>query len=226
MLMKKLFTSMLMMAAAMVATAQNFTVTAFNGTKTLKDGDVIECGYEEGMFGNTWDPAIDVVCNKNLTLTVTANAPAGNRIQFCGLSGNCSMLTGAAETRSNTYTEGTTVPMQLDIMNGDLDEPVNATLKITDGTETVNITVTFMPEAQEDLASIGNVAAKGILVSAKGRTLNFSADRAADLTLYTISGQAAITRRINGQGSLNLNHLPAGVYIYRAGNKTGKLILR
>lgn len=223
--MKKLFTSMLMMAAAMVATAQNFTVTAFEGTKTLKDGDVIECGYEEGMFGTTWDPSIEVLCNKNLTLTVTADAPAGYRIQFCGLTGSCAMLTGTPETRSNTYTEGSKVPMQLDIMSGNLAEPVDATLEITDGTETVHITVTFVPEAQTELA-IGNIAAKGINITAKGRILNFNADRSVDLTLYTISGQAAISRRINGHGSLNLSHLPAGVYIYRAGNKTGKLILR
>lgn len=226
--MKKLFTSMLMMAAAMVATAQNFTVTAFDGAKTLKDGDVIECGYEESMFGNTWDPAIKVLCNKDLTLTVTAYAPSGHKIQFCGLEPSCHNfdLVPGTVTRSNIYSEGTNVPMQLDIINGDIVEPVNATLKITDGTETVNITVTFVGESQEELSSISNVAAKGTTISVQGRTLNFNTDATSDLTLYTISGQAAVTRRISGRGSLNLSNLPAGVYIYRAGKKTGKLILR
>lgn len=225
MLMKKIFTSMLLMAVAAVASAQNFTVTAFNGTQTLKDGDVIECGYEEGMFGMTWDPAIEVLCNKNLTLTVTANAPAGNKIQFCGITGNCAMLSGTPETRSNSYKEGDKVPMRLDINPGFIVEPVDATLKITDGTETVNITVTFVAESQEEL-KIANVAAGGINLSLKGRTLNFNTDSATDLTLYTISGQSAISRRISGHGSVNLTNLPSGVYIYRAGKKTGKFILR
>lgn len=225
MLMKKIFTSMLLMAVAAVASAQNFTVTAFNGTQTLKDGDVIECGYEEGMFGMTWDPAIEVLCNKNLTLTVTANAPAGNKIQFCGITGNCAMLSGTPETRSNSYKEGDKVPMRLDINPGFIVEPVDATLKITDGTETVNITVTFVAESQEEL-KIANVAAGGINLSLKGRTLNFNTDSAIDLTLYTISGQSAISRRISGHGSVNLTNLPSGVYIYRAGKKTGKFILR
>lgn len=225
MLMKKLFTSMLLMAAAVVASAQNFTVTAFEGTQTLTDGDVIECGYTEGMFGATWDPSIVVECNQNLTLTVTANAPAGHKIQFCGITGNCAMLNGSPETRSNVYTAGTKVPMQLDIMNGDIIEPVNATLKITDGTQTVSITVTFVNEEQTE-AGIKNVAANGVAVSLQARTLNFSVDTPAEITLYSISGQAAISRRISGQGSLNLSQLPAGVYIYRAGKKTGKLILR
>lgn len=173
----------------------------------------------------TWDPAIEVLCNKNLTLTVTANAPAGNKIQFCGITGNCAMLSGTPETRSNSYKEGDKVPMRLDINPGFIVEPVDATLKITDGTETVNITVTFVAESQEEL-KIANVAAGGINLSLKGRTLNFNTDSAIDLTLYTISGQSAISRRISGHGSVNLTNLPSGVYIYRAGKKTGKFILR
>ena len=223
--MKKFFTSMLLMVAAFAASAQNFTVTAFDGTRTLKDGDVIECGYEESLFGWEWNPAIDVICNKNLTLTVTANAPAGSGIQFCGITGSCKRLDGNPETRSNTYTEGTKVPMQLDILGGNVVAPVDATLKITDGTETVNITITFVPDAQEEL-SIANVAAEGVNIALKGRTLNFNTDSTVDLTLYTISGQSAISRRISGHGSLSLTNLPSGVYIYRAGKKTGKFILR
>lgn len=228
MLMKKIFTSMLLMAVAAVASAQNFTVTAFNGTQTLKDGDVIECGYEEDdFFGQNWDPAIEVLCNKNLTLTVTADAekPAQGAVQFCGLTGSCQRLNGIPEVRSNTYSKGDKVPMALDITSGFIVEPVNATLKITDGTETVNITVTFVAESQEEL-KIANVAAGGINLSLKGRTLNFNTDSAIDLTLYTISGQSAISRRISGHGSVNLTNLPSGVYIYRAGKKTGKFILR
>lgn len=227
MLMKKIFTSMLLMAAAFVASAQNFTVTAFEGTQTLKDGDVIECGYTEGMFGATWDPSIVVECNKDLKLTVTADAekPAEGAVQFCGLTGQCQRLNGTPETRSNVYTAGSKVPMQLDIIGGNVVEPVNATLKITDGTETVNITVTFVNEEQPE-ASIKNVAANGIAVRLQGRTLNFNVDTPAEITLYSISGQTAINRRVSGHGSLNLAQLPAGVYIYRAGNKTGKLILR
>lgn len=225
MLMKKLFTSMLLMAAAMVATAQNFTVTAFNGTQTLKDGDVIECGYEEGMFGDTWDPSLVVTCNKNMTLTVTANAPAGNNIKFCGINGSCAMLNGTPDVRSNKYTEGSVVPLMLDKTSGEIVEPVDMTVNITDGAETVNITVTFVNIPQEEL-SIKNLGAKGTKISASGRTLNFSSDSAVNLTLYSISGQSAFSRRISGNGSINLSQLPAGVYIYRAGTKTGKIILR
>ena len=226
--MKKIFTSLFLMATALVATAQNFTVTAFEGSKTLKDGDVIECGYQESLFGGyDWDPSIVVTCNKNLTLTVTADAekPAEGAVQFCGLTGQCQRLNGTPETRSNIYTAGSKVPMQLDIVGGNVVEPVNATLKITDGQETVNITITFVGEPQEELA-ISSVAAKGVQIRATGRTIQFTADNATDLTLYTISGQSAVSRRISGSGSLNLTHLPAGVYIYRAGNKTGKIILR
>ncbi len=225
--MKKIFTSLFLMATALMATAQNFTVTAFEGTKTLKDGDVIECGFEEGLFGYTWDPSIVVTCNKALTLTVTANAekPAEGSVLFCGVTTQCQPLTGTPDTRSNYYQAGDKVPMQLDIQGGNVVEPVNATLKITDGIETVNITVTFVGQPQEELA-ISSVAAKGTQIRVNGRTLHFVADSAADMTLYTISGQSALSRRLNGTGSINLSNLPAGVYIYRAGNKTGKIILR
>lgn len=225
MLMKKIFTSMLLMAAAVVASAQNFTVTAFDGTRTLKDGDVIECGYEEGeYFGNVWNPEINVECNKDLTLTVTANAPGGHKIQFCGL-GQCVQLMGSPITRTKACISGQKEAMGLEILSGMIIDPVDATLKITDGTETVNITVTFRPESQEELG-IANVAADGINIAVQGRTLNFDTTAPANLTLYTISGQSAISRRISGHGSLSLSHLPAGVYIYRADKKTGKFILR
>lgn len=225
--MKKIFTSMLLMAAAVVASAQNFTVTAFEGTRILKDGDVVECGYTEmPFFGQAWNPEIEVLCNKDLTLTVTANAPANQDVDFCGISGNCIPLTGTPDTRSKAYKEGENVPMKLEVHTGSVvTEPFNATLEITDGTETVNITITFRPEAQEELG-IAAVAADGVSVAVIGRTLNFNTDSATDLTLYTISGQSAVSRRVSGRGTLNLTNLPAGVYIYRAGKKTGKFILR
>ena len=55
--MKKIFTSFICLAAALVASAQNFTVTGIDGV-TYNDGDVVNIGYTAGQLPgkHNWDP--------------------------------------------------------------------------------------------------------------------------------------------------------------------------
>lgn len=230
--MKKLFTSMILLGAAVVASAQNFTVTAF-GDQPVKDGDVITCGFTE-VIPNViynFDPELELHVNAAATITVSATAEPKNdlTVQFCGVTGACAPLKGT-ETRSKAFAAGDVENLRLDISASALTrwnldgEVLPCTVTITDGVTSMTFTVNFTSVDQNE-AGIAPIKA-GQSVRVSGKTLHFEVASPARLTLYTISGQTAYSRAISGQGSLNLSNLPAGVYVYRAGSKTGKVVLR
>lgn len=219
----------MLMAAAMTAAAQSYTITAFNGEHTISEGEVLEVGYEPFVLGGyTWDPVLKVQVEAGTTLTVSAAADADGDIQaqFCGVLAGCTMLKSAAtpEVRTNTYDEAANVPLRIDIARSNvlLSAPMDVAISVSDGTITTSFTVRFTNEEQSGIQQVA--VNRNIRVS--GRTIHYSVDSATNITLYTISGQSAISRRISGSGTLSLAGLPAGVYIYRAGKSTGKLVIK
>lgn len=232
--MKKLFTSMILLAAAVVASAQNYTVTAF-GDKTVKDGDVITCGFTE-VIPNViynFDPELELHVNAAATITVSASAESKNGLtpQFCGITGGCQILNGITETRSKAFAAGAVENLQIDIVGASMTsrwnldgEVLPCTVTVSDGVTSMTFTVNFTSIDQDEAGIAPIKAGQSIRVS--GKTLHYEVAAPAQLTLYTISGQTAVSRAVNGQGSLNLSNLPAGVYVYRVGSKTGKVVLR
>lgn len=60
-------------------------------------------------------------------------------------------------------------------------------------------------------------------------TLPYSAQNAADLTVYNMMGQPVLTRNVlpgSGSVEIRVDSMPAGIYIYRMGNAYGKFIVR
>ncbi len=228
--MKKIFTSVICLGAALVASAQNFTVTGFGDT-TFNDGDVVNVGYtinERGRY--VWDPELTVNIENatspfGSTVTVTAAADTPNIVQFCGIDGQCNMLTETALSKSKTYSAGTDIDLTIDISAKAeiIAEPIAVTLIITDGVQTTNLTVNFLTSEHAGIAA-PEVAESALKVY--GRTLHFNVESRANLTLYNISGRAMINRNVNHTGSISLEGLPAGVYVYRLGKETGKILVR
>lgn len=223
--MKKTLTSLLMMAAAFVASAQNFTVTAF-GNQPVKDGDNVKCGWTQNLgFANIYNPELMVHLQKDATLKVTADgAPVdGVNAQFCGITGQCVQLTGSPVTRSGKYSAGDVVKLEVDVMMKKVIRPLPVEVTVTDGSETIKFTVTFVADEQ---ASISEVANGANWLKVSGRTLSYGVEGSAQLTLYTIAGQTALSRPVSGNGSIALSGVPAGVYIYRLADKTGKIVVK
>ena len=226
--MKKLFTSLMLMGLALGASAQSFTVKGFGGTETYQNGDVVNIYPEQLMSGDTpipgyytWDPELEIVANEGCSVTATL-VNTNIIVQFCGLDNQCK--TGKSITKTKYISKGDSELLRIDIaMSSALTEDITSTLFLTDGEGTdVNLTLVF----HKDEAGIQGATVAANRVSMSGRTLNYSVEGSANLTLYTIAGQPAISRRISGQGTLSLKAIPAGVYIYRLGQKTGKLIVR
>ncbi|MDE5900711.1 MAG: T9SS type A sorting domain-containing protein [Muribaculaceae bacterium] len=232
--MKKLFTSMLMMFGCMAAmSAQSVTLQkGAEGEVTYKSGDVIEVKAEDLSSPEfpyfKWDPELYLLLPKtSTTVTVTLACESTQGVQFCGGS-DCVMTSpGKPVEKKIALTSGKPAPLQIEIldMGGAIadDEEITATLTVASLTKTDSYTIKFLPKNN---AGMLDAETEANAISVSGRSLTYSFTHPTVLTLYTISGQAAVTRTLNGAGSMSLEALPGGVYIYRAGTQTGKFIVR
>ncbi|MBD5325500.1 MAG: T9SS type A sorting domain-containing protein [Bacteroides sp.] len=222
--MKKIFTSLLMLGAMFAASAQNFTVGSIDGP--VANGATITVGYVvDPLFGEySWDPELTIKANKAGSYTISATASVSGVVQFCGFTGNCGILR-PSESRTGSIGAGQEVPMQLDIMYQEslLEKPVSMDVTVTDGSETVSFTVNFV---NTEHAGISDVAVNSVAFRVSGRTLSYSLENPANFTLYNISGRQVMSRSLSGTGSVNLASIPAGVYVYRCGDTTGKIIVK
>ncbi|MDE6119909.1 MAG: T9SS type A sorting domain-containing protein [Muribaculaceae bacterium] len=232
--MKKLFTSMLMMFGCMAAmSAQSVTLQkGAEGEVTYKSGDVIEVKAEkmgdETFSYYKWDPELYLLLSNTSTTVTTTLSSESSSVQFCGGDGNCQMTgPGKPVEKKIALTSGKPEALLIDIMDmagviSDTEE-ITATLTVATLTKTESYTIKFLPKNN---AGMLDAETEANAISVSGRSLTYSFTHPTVLTLYTISGQAAVTRTLNGAGSMSLEALPGGVYIYRAGTQTGKFIVR
>ena len=235
--MKKIFTSIFCLGAVMASSAQNFTVSGVGGT-TYNDGDVANVGYtpSERPGRYDWDPELRVTVEnatsmlKTSTFTVTATANTPNIVQFCGDSANdfggeCKMITENPTSHTGTVSVNTTFSLGLDILAASeiITEPICVNLTITDGVQTTNLTINFLTTEQAGI-SAPTVTEAALKIS--GRTLTYNVESRTNLTLYNISGRAVINRHVNNAGTISLDGLHSGVYVYRLGEMTGKILVR
>ncbi len=212
----------MMFCGALLASAQNFTVSSSQGP--VANGATINCGYIEDDGEFIWDPELKLQTNKSGTYSVTASASVPDVVKFCGLSEQCEMLTAAPFTRSKEYSAGRTVLIQIDMeLYEKIAQPVVVDVTVTDGDETVSFTVNFLTT---ETGAINAVKVPSGSLRFSGRNLSYSLNSAEAFTLYNISGRQVYNRVLSTGGNIYLGNIPAGVYVYRCGNQTGKVILK
>ncbi|MCM1310907.1 MAG: T9SS type A sorting domain-containing protein [Bacteroides sp.] len=227
--MNKVFTLVLFAAAALSAAAQNFTVRDAYG-KTYADGDAVNIGYSFDGIGYNWAPGLEVTVNQASSLLggsnfkVTVTASEADIVQFCGLTGLCSFVGSEPITHTATYNAGASFGLDIEILarTANLTSAVTATVTIADDTESMTLIVNFLPSKNAGISDVSNAANS---VTFAGRTMYFSLATTEKFSLYNISGRTVADRTLSGSGSLNLGNLPAGLYIYRIGKSSGKVIL-
>lgn len=212
--------------AAIATQAHAFEIKGFGGSQTYKDGDVINCGCTMEMAGMYfYNPELTVHSSTeaNITSTAVLTANVTPAPLFCG-GGLCESLEyNVPAVKKCKVTASSPIDLQLDIAMSStpVEETVPVTLTVTDGAQTMTLYVNFVKgENAIDAVGVKNS------ISVNGRTLNYSVDTPTSITLYTISGQSAITRTISGTGTLDLQNIPAGVYIYRTASRTGKIVVK
>lgn len=180
---------------------------------------------------------------KEVTVTVTAD----HNISFCGLTSVC------IPTLSDTKTailgdmlveaeDGNIVTVGLDIHGegatafGDFIPSTDltvATVEVkawyTDSpSEVSSVTVILTNKSAEELAGIADVTTdtESEITFTSGNVLNYNVANPTKLEIYSPAGALVLSRKIASVGSISLDALAPGVYIYVAGNKSGKILVR
>lgn len=228
--MKKFFTSILALAAMGVASA-GVTLT-YNG-EPLADGATLNLGYEvEAQIFAKWEPNLCVVSTTDTTIGLEGcsedTTEFGKQFQDCTVSCIDAPFFTSYEVTANTPLKLGLHRSQAFIAN--VSQDLVAYLTVYDKAnpdDQINITINFLAKSAEEVGGISKVASDGSYVRLDGgNTLKYNVAKATRLEVYSILGTRMIDRAVNGTGSVSLSGLSRGVYIYRAGRLTGKIVVK
>lgn len=241
--MNKIFTSILALACLGVADASALTLT-YDG-QPVKDGDEITIGYTAVGPLAQWEPSFYATGTSGSNLVVSISATPADLEMFFQ---DCSLGLCKAAPKTTVYHWGT----QEDLLNGgDVDftsYPVHLeihrqTVPVANAggdlqgvltvyeenapEDKVTVTINFLVKPAEEVGALDNVAANGEYVRLEsGNTLSYNLNGNTHIEVYSILGTRMIDRHVSGHGSLSLSGLGRGVYIYRAGKLSGKVVVK
>lgn len=241
--MNKFFTLILFLTVATVASAANFQILFGLDKANLQpvaNGATYDTGYEivelgGGAIKRYIQDAhlyLKAPVGTNMTFEVNAKEP----VQVCCL-GECILMsegvkTGTVAAGSADLVDGTSDVYSLRIDKTTTNKvPNDVTVTIvayeTDNpAEKQTVTVNMLAKPQSEVGAVGTIEAAGNYVKlGSGNTLSYHFAAATRLEVYNIAGRLVLSRNVNGTGTLHLD-LANGVYIYRAGSLTGKILLR
>ncbi len=252
--MNKLFT-LILAAAAMQASAA-VPELLFRGTPVSDNAEVsagYTMTEESDEFGPFWiytqDSHLSVRGESSKQVTVSVTSTNEKIAQFCGLDGQCALL---ANFNNWTYTKSsllsdafkavtedgiTIAPLEIERINesfvqGSVPQMDVITLTVSANyndspAERITCHVTLSNDADSQHGGIGDVAVDNTDITyIRGNILSYKVDNPTKLAVYSTSGALVMSRTINAIGSLSLESLHPGVYIYTAGTKSGKIIVR
>lgn len=222
--MKKFYLLIAIAGLAFAGNAQNVKFYE-NGKEIPKNSTYTFNNVEEDFSGLLLHPAITLKAEASTTVKVSANCTTGQEIQLC-FDGGCK---AGVNVTSNPVTMTKGVSYNLDYkyepMSFDpIEDVITSVITVTDNITnvTVNeITVTYDPNA----GSVNAVVTDSDLSYTDG-VIKYNVNQATSLSLYNAAGQIVAKSTANGSGEFSTALLPTGVYIYRLGNNTGKILVK
>ena len=243
--MNKIFTSILALACLGVADASAVTLTCDG--QQVKDGDEITIGYTAVGPLAQWEPNFTATGTPGSNLVVSVSATPADLQKFFQ---DCSFGVCKEAPRTTVYHWGTEEEMlqggnvdftsypvhleihrQTDLLDkvknqGDL-QGVLTVYEENNPDDKVTVTINFLVKPAEEVGALDNVAANGEYVRLEsGNTLSYNLNGNTHIEVYSILGTRMIDRHVSGHGSLSLSGLGRGVYIYRAGKLSGKVVVK
>lgn len=230
--MKKLY---ILMAGALLAGAANAQTINF-----VREGQVIESGttlnyntrnvvfdYGDNKTIFMIDPEISIVSDEDVTVNVVADCTTGQTIQMC-CGGQCEQ--GANVRKSNVFlTANTPLPTKFeyscDMMTDEVPSIVTTELSVSKaqqlGGSECNITVVM------DLgdSSVTLIESDKAFRYVDGE-IRYDVSEACEASLYDTDGKCVIKAEIEGTGSISTDGLVKGIYVYKLGNKSGKIFVK
>lgn len=231
--MKKFY---LLAAAMLVAGASQAAGLSFLlGESPIANGE--EVTYTDYKVEN-YEEDVDVLFEPHMYLTadyatgpvtLTAVCTSGQKIQICA-GGDCvdaanveKKLTPLAANEKLDLQFHYTAMQVLPDAVASLKECVTVLSASDDNDAAISTTCTV-------IFSTNNSGIKSIeygknVAVANGR-IAYSVNGAESLRVYSLSGNTVVGATVEGNGTVDVNHLAPGIYVYTLGNASGKFIVR
>lgn len=225
--MKKLY-SIITMAVLALSSQAAIQVTCNN--QALTNGQEISLSFQKvdiipGIMSKYMAEA-SISISGTSPIKVQAETDQPNVIQYCQVGGSCGVF-GADGIVYTSEMQVTSSPAEFKIDASYNSFPENATgylsLVISDASNSsINIKFKYNTAA----SGVDAVEMSSDYVRATGRSLIYNFAQPTVVTVYSIAGNTVINASVNGDGQLSLDALHPGIYIYRAGAYTGKILVR
>ena len=228
--MKKVLSIVSLIAMAMIANAQTFTLT--------HEGNAVAEGSNVAVETHSYnDPAHDDA-HVNLLLTnvdtydgswkIMTSAPSSNTFSVSSVCGdNC--MTGTQANVSVAAGANHTISIHFDVpenvVSGTTESFVvklhNNTTDVDDLTFNIDLTYTSSSSINEAVANVTKVYPNPAVSNV---TVEYAVEGTAQFVMVDVAGREVMQQYVSGNGSMNLNveSLHKGVYLYgiRQGNKS------
>lgn len=242
--MRKIFTLFAAMVCSFVSFAQDIQLETKDG-QVITNGSVItikgEMVDEEGYMG-VFTPHLYVrnLIDSNQGIYAQMKAISGGYPQICGI-GNCwptSEMTPVVTTGMGVLPASSAIDLEIHTQHMKWDEPNymtdihTCTIEITVWTdkkpeEKISATVTFTNDPEVLAAGVESAEVNTVKVYANGNVLYYSFANATDrqLQVFDVTGHLQKDIRLTSEaGSLSLEGMTKGLYIYRVAEAGKKIV--
>lgn len=225
--MKKLLLSLACIASFCSANA--FELSFWLGDQKIAPGQTvtfsdITVNDSEGYLEVAMKPELYLMSDTYTgDVKITATCTSGQSIGLCA-GGQC---IGGEKVVKNDVIIGTDEKLNLGfdyIGEFDLDEeiPVVETLFEAEDVTVKNSKVQFVIQMGKDLAGVTAIELNDDLLPVDGG-IAYKADAECELTLTNLAGVCVFSSNVYGEGIVDLSH---GLYVYRFGDRTGKIYVK
>lgn len=213
------------MSGALTASA---TIDMYMGEQKLADNgtytfNTITEDLNTGGF--MIDPLLSLLSTEDAMVNIEARCTSGQKIQMCA-GGQCE---NAPTVRKEDITLQANVKLdlQFEYIDNQVDDqsqlPKNITTVFTiEGDEELSYTLVM----NSDGSGIQAIVDRDRNVAYANGELIYDLSKPSKLTLCDTNGRVVLNAAVSGNGSVTLAKLAKGIYIYRLGQNTGKIVVR
>lgn len=189
-----------------------------NYNKTSIGNGMVEVSFEPDLY--LWS---DIFTN---TVTLTANCVSGQAIQLCA-GGDC--VSAESVTKENIkLTTNQKLFLQFEYIaelgeNEVVPEVVTEISAVDTKYENIKADITVVLNSSSGVTSI---YVNDSSFKAVAGAISYDFASLTEVNLYSLSGERILTSVVEGCGQISTTALASGLYLYKAGNKSGKIYIR
>lgn len=210
------------------ALSANAAIDMYMGEQKLADNGTYTFNTiteDPNMGGFMIDPHLSLLSTEDAMVNITARCTSGQKIQMCA-GGQCE---NAPTVRKEDITLQANVKLdlQFEYIDNQVDDqsqlPKNITTVFTiEGDEELSYTLVM----NSDGSGIQAIVDRDRNVAYANGELIYDLSKPSKLTLCDTNGRVVLNAAVSGNGSVTLAKLAKGIYIYRLGQNTGKIVVR